>query len=129
METKTFDLEGQIRDFCKAIHPTTIRATLIEDWFHEPGGHIKTVLVNKALGSESIEEFITAVRDNVTFNKFILDQKYQRHNGEAIPWFGLKTGKTFWKRRHFFSAECGANIGFGVGNSTYYFTVRVEELH
>lgn len=122
---KTFDVEEKITEFCKAIHPANVRATLVEDWYHEPSGHIRNLLVDKILGTESIEQFINAVRENKTFNKFILTPKYEKH--EAIPWFKPKIGRTFWNRKKFFETECGVNIGFGVGNSTYYFTIRIEQ--
>lgn len=124
---KTFDLEEKIAEFCETVHPMTLRATLVEDWYHEPDGHIKTTLVEKK-GSEIVaDRFNRAVRENPHFLKFLLKPKYERHNGEPIPWT-IKIGKTFWKRKRFFQAECGASVSFGVGSSAYFFTVRIEEV-
>jgi len=106
-----------------------VKATLTEDWYHEPGGHIKKELVHiEGQRAEIAQPLIKEIRENKSFNKFMLTPKYKMHGGTPIPWIDKKTRKTFWGRKHYFEAICGAEVGFGVGNSTYQYTVRIQEL-
>ena len=125
-----FDLEEDITHFCNSVHPSNLRATLTEDWYHEPSGHIQKVLVNIYTGSETLpNQFIDAIRKNESFNKFILKPKYDKHDASPIPWFDKKVGKTFFHRKRYFEATCGAIINFvaGCADSKYYYTVKIQQ--
>jgi hypothetical protein len=125
-----FDLEKDIIEFCRRVHPAILEAALIEEWNHAPSGHIKTVLASIFGSSETIaEQFIDDVRSNKTFRKFVLIPKYSHHKGQQLPW-QIKQGKTFFRRRPFMKAELGVNLGYGspiIGSSTRWYTVKIEK--
>lgn len=128
MSIRTFDLEAELIGFWKDLHPTPLRATLTQDWYHEPNGHMKELLTIHSGNDESVVQgFMQSILAEPSFKKFVLDPKYELHGGAVIPWH-TKRGITFWRRRRYLDAWCGVEVDFGPGSSKYVYTIRLEEI-